>query len=151
VAIATFEQLFEEELVLVASARWAERIGEGAVAAAGPAALDGAPMVAFDEQLPLIRRYFRVVFERAVRGSASLVVDDLRAVAAAVAAGAGISVLPRYLAAEAIARSDLVEVHRPPKPPLNTIFVARRPGPHDPRAAAIVATLKRAAPEWERR
>lgn len=144
-----FEQLLEEELVLVASPHWASLIGEGAVASAGAEALADAPLVAFDEQLPIIRRYFRVVFKRQVRGSAVLVVDDLRAVRQAVAADAGISVLPRYLVAEAQARGELVQLHRPPSPPVNVIFLARRPGPPDPIADAIGETLKRAAPEWE--
>jgi len=145
------EQLFDEELVLLASPQWAERIGIDAVAAADADALAGAPLVAFDEQLPLLRRYFRVVFKRAVKGTASLVVDDLRAIRQAVAAGAGISVLPRYLAADALAQGELIELHRPRRPPVNAIFLARRPGPPDPRCSAITDTLRQAAPEWELR
>lgn len=137
--------------MLVASPRWAGLIGEGAVPSAGADALAGAPLVAFDEQLPIIRRYYRVVFGRAVRGTASLVVDDVRAVRQAVAAGAGISVLPRYLVAQAVARGELVELHRPPSPPVDVVFLARRPGPPEPTADLIGAALKRAAPEWELR
>jgi DNA-binding transcriptional LysR family regulator len=146
-----FEQLFEEELVLVASPRRAALIGHDAVQSRGAGALAGVPLVAFDEGLPIIRRYFRVVFGCAVRGSASVVVDDLRAVRQAVAVDAGISVLPRYVVAEALQRGELVELHRPATPPMNVIFLARRPGPPDPIGALIGETLKRAAPEWERR
>jgi DNA-binding transcriptional LysR family regulator len=102
-----------------------------AVASARADALAGAPLLTF-EQLPLARRYLRIVLKLAARGRASVVVDDLRSVRHAVAAGARISVLLRYPVAEELARGELVELHRPPSLPVNVIFRPRRPGPADP-------------------
>lgn len=143
--------LFDEELVLVAAPSWARRIGLGAVAAAGPAALIGVPLVAYSEELPIIRLYFEQVFGEPSTGRAALVVRDLRAVAESVAAGAGVSVLPRYHLTDKLARGDLVELHRPVRPPTNTVYHTHRRGPLDPPTALVATALQRAAPQWEHR
>jgi DNA-binding transcriptional LysR family regulator len=143
-----FEPLFEEELVLVAAPRWAHEITAAAIAARGAAALEGAPLIAYDEELPILRRYFTEVFGAAPDARAAVVVGDLRAVQELLVAGAGVSVLPRYVAADALARGALAELHRPPRSPSNTIFLASRRGALEPRVAAVAATLHRAAPGW---
>lgn len=60
----------------------------------------------------------------------ALVVPDLRGVLAAVAAGAGVSVLPRYLCATHLEHGALVALLEPDDPPINTGFLVRRAGPH---------------------
>jgi DNA-binding transcriptional LysR family regulator len=146
-----FTPLFDEALLLVAAPRWAAQIGNDAVASTGADALRGAPLVAFAEGLPLVRRFFRTVFGQSVRATATLIVDDLRAVHEAVAAGAGVTVLPGYLVAEALSRGELVELHRPARLPVNTVFIAARAGATDPEITAVAQALQAAAPEWERR
>lgn len=143
-----FEPLFDEELVLVAAPVWAERLDPSAIASVGAAALEGAPFVAFDEELPIIRRYFRLVFEARPAVSPALIVDDLRAIREALLAGAGVSVLPRYLVAEALRRGALLELHRPPQALFDTIFLASLADRRDPGSALLAATLKRVAPQW---
>ena len=58
-----------------------------------------------------------------------MTVADLRAVCATVAAGAGIGVVPRYLAAEHLARGTLVDLALSDRPPTNTIHLASRTPP----------------------
>ena len=95
---------------------------------ADPSTLDQLPMVAYAEDLPIVRRYWRTVFERAPEMLAVTVVADLRAVRSAVLAGMGISVLPRYLIGDDLAEGRLVALLEPELPPINTLYLAIRTG-----------------------
>ncbi|MET9436392.1 LysR family transcriptional regulator [Streptomyces sp. NPDC006551] len=131
--------LTDEEFVLVAADAWARRIGGPArVAADGPAALSGVPLISYAEDLPIVRRYWRHVFGRRLSAHAAVTVPDLRAVKAAVVGGSGFSVLPRYLCADELASGDLVLLHDPADPPINTSFLAQRPGSWDNPHVALV-------------
>ncbi|MCG7284462.1 LysR family transcriptional regulator [Cellulomonas sp. ACRRI] len=116
----------DEEFVLVGAPRW-ERELAGSQAAVD--ALERIPVVAYAENLPIIRRYWRSVFGRRPDiATTAAVVPDLRAVRAAVVGGAGMSVLPRYLVGEQLAAGALVELHRPEVAPLNTLYLVTRSG-----------------------
>jgi DNA-binding transcriptional LysR family regulator len=116
----------DEEFVLVAAPRWASEVEEGAGVVES---LERVPVVAYAENLPIIRRYWRSLFGRRPDVVApTAVVPDLRAVRAAVVGGAGMSVLPRYLVKEQLALGSLVELHRPEVPPLNTLYLVTRSG-----------------------
>ncbi len=89
------------------------------------------------------------MFGTRLTGSAAVVVPDLRAVLAATLAGAGITVLPRYLCDRELAEGRLVRLLDPEVPPINTLFLATRTGTTDlPHIAAVHAHLLRHAPEW---
>jgi DNA-binding transcriptional LysR family regulator len=122
--------LMDEEFVLVAAPSWADRLREP-LAAEGPAALHGVPLVTYAEDLPIARRYWRHVFGRRLSCPAAVTVPDLRGVKAAVAAGAGFSVLPRYLCADELASGALAPLHEPEDPPINTGYLVQRPGVPD--------------------
>ncbi|MFD9318843.1 LysR family transcriptional regulator [Streptomyces sp. NPDC060053] len=140
--------LTDEEFVLVAAPAWAERL-RGPLAADGPAALHSVPLVTYAEDLPIARRYWRHVFGRRLSGSAAVTVPDLRGVLAAVVAGAGITVLPRYLCLGELARGALVPLHEPVDPPINTAFLVQRPGAVENRDVTRVRDLLlSAAPTW---
>ncbi len=82
-------------------------------------------------------------------GPAAVVVADLRAVLAATVAGAGVTVLPRYLCAADLASGALVAVHEPEVPPINTLFLATRAGVEDePGVAAVRRQLLAQARHW---
>ncbi|MFF0431454.1 LysR family transcriptional regulator [Streptomyces sp. NPDC004327] len=119
--------LADEEFVLVAAPAWAERLS-ARVDTDGPAALLGVPLIAYAEDLPILRRYWRHVFGTRLTATPSVTVPDLRAVLAAVVGGAGASVLPRYLCAAELASGALVALHQPEDPPINTGFLVQRPG-----------------------
>jgi DNA-binding transcriptional LysR family regulator len=120
------EALYDEEFVLVAAT-----------------ACDVAttPLVSYAEELPIIRRYWRSVFDQRQQRTADVVVPNLHAVRALVLAGAGCSVLPEYLVRADLAAGRLVLLHDPPVPPLNTLFLAHRDGPVAPAVAAVRARL----------
>ncbi|MFF3306304.1 LysR family transcriptional regulator [Streptomyces sp. NPDC002952] len=145
----TSAPLGDEEFVLVASPAWAERIGPERVAAEGAAALHGVPLVSYAEDLPIARRYWRHVFGVRLSGHAAVTVPDLRGVRAAVAAGAGISVLPRYLCLDELASGALVALLSPEDPPINTAYLVRRPGaPDNPHVALVRERLLQAGRTW---
>ncbi|MEU7689205.1 LysR family transcriptional regulator [Microbispora hainanensis] len=128
--------LMDEEFVLVAAPAWADRIGP--VACDDPGALNDAPLVAYAEDVPILRRYWRHVFRTRLTRSPAVTVPDLRGVLAAVVAGAGVTVLPRYLCAGELDSGELVLLLDPDDPPINTGFLAQRAGASVRRQVTLV-------------
>lgn len=118
----------DEEFVLIASGELARRISRERLAAEGPAVLEEYPLISYAEALPIIRRYWLAVFGTRPTSKPALVVPDLRGALAAVRASAGISVLPTYLCAEALAAGEVVPLLEPEVPPINTFYLAVRQG-----------------------
>lgn len=140
--------LVDEEFVLVAAPSWAARL-RGRPAADHPAALHGIPLVTYAEDLPIARRYWRHVFGRRLTCPAAVTVPDLRGVLAAVVAGAGFTVLPRYLCLDELASGALVQLHEPDDPPINTGYLVQRPGiPASPQVTRVRDHLLRAGRTW---
>ncbi|GHH82164.1 LysR family transcriptional regulator [Kitasatospora indigofera] len=126
--------LADEEFVLVAAPDLARRLAGRDL----PEALDEVPLISYAEDLPIARRYWRHVFDRRLGTRAAVTVPDLRAVLAAVTAGAGWSVLPGYLCRDRLASGDLVLLHDPEDPPINTAYLVRRPaGPDNPQVELV--------------
>ncbi|MFC5218700.1 LysR family transcriptional regulator [Streptomyces coerulescens] len=142
--------LADEEFVLVTTPAWAERIGGPArLAADGPAALHGVPLVAYAEDVPIVRRYWRHVFGRRLVRHPAVTMPDLNAVKAAVAGGTGFSVLPRYLCSAELASGALVPLLDPDDPPINTAFLVQRPGSSgNPHVALVRDHLLEIARDW---
>ncbi|MEU6339636.1 LysR family transcriptional regulator [Streptomyces sp. NPDC046977] len=139
--------LMDEEFVLVAAPDWAERIGP--LRCEDPAPLRDVPVVAYAEDLPILRRYWRHVFRTRLTVRPALVVADLRGVVAAVVSGAGISVVPRYLCEAELASGALVALLAPEDPPINTGYLAERAGaPDRPAVREVRERLLRAARSW---
>ena len=125
---------YDEEFVLVAAPRWqgVER--------------ESIPLVAYAEDLPIIRRYWRSVFEEAPAGPpVAAVIPDLRGIRDAVRAGLGMSVLPSYLVDADVTSGALAALHSPEVPPLNTLYLATRGREAESNAsiAAAAAELRR--------
>ncbi|MET7400054.1 LysR family transcriptional regulator [Dactylosporangium sp. NPDC005572] len=143
------EPLCDEEFLLVA-APWVARSLDPARLAAEPArVLRDLPLLAYAEDLPIVRRWWRHVLGVAPPPRAALVVPDLRALRTSAAAGAGVTVLPRYLVADALAAGTLVELLPTDDPPINTIWLASRAAARDaPHVAAARRRLLTAARGW---
>lgn len=121
--------LCDEEFVLVAAPSWKSRLPGDAPDDLELAAI---PVVAYAENMPIVRRYWRSVFERRPDNlRTNFIIPDLRGVRAAVLAGAGMSVLPRYLVEEDLASGTLAVLHTPELAPLNTVYLATRTGELD--------------------
>jgi DNA-binding transcriptional LysR family regulator len=142
--------LCDEELVLVATPRWAARLGgPAAVRAKGPAALEDVPALSVHESMPLMTRYWATVFDEPLLQSGTVIAPDLRAVLQCVLTGAGMAVLPRYLCAEHLERGTLATLLEPAMPPLRTYFLTVRAGTLAlPHIARTHEYLLRAAADW---
>jgi DNA-binding transcriptional LysR family regulator len=130
------EALTDEEFALVAAPGWT------------PTDIDHAPLIAYAENLPILRRYWRTVFNTRLSRPPAVVVPDLRGVLAAVTAGAGITVLPTYLCVSELADERLLLLHRPEIPPINTLFLASRNGSVHPAVTAVRGHLLLQAHHW---
>ncbi|MFH9981587.1 LysR family transcriptional regulator [Streptomyces sp. NPDC017179] len=147
--LLTAAPLCDEEHVLVAAPRWAERLTPATPRRTVAPALETVPVIEVHESLPFTSRYWGSVFDARPAAAGTVIVPDLRAVLACVVAGAGLAVLPRYLCAAALRRGEIVPLHEPAVPPLRTYFLAVRAGtlamPHIARA---YEWLLRAATTW---
>lgn len=111
--------------------------------------VETAPLIAYAEDVPILRRYWRHVFGRRLTISPAVVIPDLRGVLAALVAGAGWSVLPRYLCAEDLAAGRLVLLDEPADAPINTGFLVQRSGASANRHVSLVRdALLSAGPAW---
>ncbi|RSM88551.1 LysR family transcriptional regulator [Kibdelosporangium aridum] len=139
----------DEEFILVGPPPLARTVNVDRLADDPVKALAHLPLVAYDENLPIIRRYWRSEFGRRPPNATSITVPDLRSVLAAVIAGAGVSVLPRYIAEPALTAGSVEILHQAQVQPLNTAFLVTRPGGlADPSVALVHDQLKRRAGTW---
>nr|WP_042179082.1 LysR family transcriptional regulator [Kibdelosporangium sp. MJ126-NF4]CEL13620.1 Transcriptional regulator, LysR family [Kibdelosporangium sp. MJ126-NF4]CTQ99306.1 Transcriptional regulator, LysR family [Kibdelosporangium sp. MJ126-NF4] len=139
----------DEEFVLVGPPALARTVHQRQLAQDAVKALAHLPLVAYDDDLPIIRRYWRSEFGRRPPNPTSITVPDLRAVLAAVVAGAGVSVLPRYIAEPALTAGSVEILHQAQVQPLNTLFLAiRTDGLDDPAIALVHDHLKARAGAW---
>ncbi|MCG8927937.1 LysR family transcriptional regulator [Lentzea sp. CC55] len=136
----TATPLTDEEFLLVGPPLLARTVDPDLLARDPARALEHLPLVAYSDELPIIRRYWRSEFGRRPRATAAMTVPDLRGVLAAVIAGAGVSALPRYLAEPALAAGSVEQLHHPEVPPLNTLYVVTR-GETTPAVDAVVDHL----------
>jgi DNA-binding transcriptional LysR family regulator len=84
------------------------------------------PLIAYSEELPIIRRFWRVVFGQRLAVNPQLVIPDLCSIREAIAQGLGYSVLPDYLCEEWIAQGRLTLLLQPTKAVTNSIWLAYR-------------------------
>lgn len=131
---------FDEEFALVA----APALGIAHSPVLTRDALIDAPLLAYDRDVPILRRYWRHVFGIRLDREPALVFPDLRALAAAAVAGAGVTVLPTYLIADELADGRLVDLRPTDDPPINTLHLVRRPGPLAEGVAVVEQALRAA-------
>ena len=143
------ERLSYEYLELVAAPSWRQRLGPIAGGAAGATQLEGTPVIAYDEELPLVTDFWREVFGTPASFRAAAVANSLRAALAMAIEGAGVTVLPTHVCAEALGRGDLVRLIELDQPPRNQLWLVRRSGAL--RRSAVSLAYERivaAARDW---
>lgn len=143
------EPLCDEEFVLVATPALASRLDPQVLASQPARALAELPLLAYAEDLPIVRRWWRHVFGTAPTGRAVLIVPDLRGLRTVALAGVGITVLPRYLCEHDIVAGHLVDVVPTDDPPINTLYLATRPDARqEPHIAHAWSSLLLQARLW---
>jgi DNA-binding transcriptional LysR family regulator len=81
-------------------------------------------LIAFDEDLPLVRPVWAAWFPIAPPLQAALVIPDLRIIQDLLIKGHGWSVLPDYQCADAVSAGRLVSLLPPDKAPINMLHLA---------------------------
>lgn len=115
-----FARLLTERFLPVMAPGLARRAGKR------PSAdqLAALPLIAFDEDLPLVRPLWTALFQFAPTLQAALVIPDLRIIQDLVIKGHGWSVLPDYQCADALASGQLVSFLPHGQAPANTLYLA---------------------------
>lgn len=145
-----YRGLVDEEFVLVGPPSLARTIDRERLAHDAAAALLHLPLVAYDPDLSIVRRYWRSQFGHRPANPIAVIVPDLRGILAAVVAGAGVSALPRYLADPAIGTGSVEVLHRPDEAPINTLHLAIKDGrPPGAATARVIDALVEAARGWD--
>jgi DNA-binding transcriptional LysR family regulator len=84
------------------------------------------PLVAYSEELPILRRFWRMVFGSRLDVVPRLVLPDLQMIRQALTAGFGYSVLPDYLCESMVAANQLTLVINPATPVTKQLWLAYR-------------------------
>lgn len=82
--------------------------------------------ITYSEDLPIIRRFWRMIFGQRLEVNPQLVIPDLRSIRAAIAQGLGYSILPDYLCEDWIVDNRLTLVLKPEKAVTNKLWLAYR-------------------------
>ncbi|MEO0360282.1 MAG: LysR family transcriptional regulator [Pseudomonadota bacterium] len=85
-----------------------------------------APWLAYDESLPLIRAWSATVAGEGAEGRAVFTAPSLTLLRDMAAEGGGVTVLPDYICAGALARGPLRKLHEPAVDPVNVISLCWR-------------------------
>lgn len=99
------------------------------------------PLIAYGEELPIIRRFWRVVFGRRIDVTPKLVLPNLRGIREAIASGFGFSVLPDYLCENAVAKNRLTLILKPTKAVTNQIWLAFRKSERQSQGVKLLLDL----------
>ncbi|WP_420121359.1 LysR family transcriptional regulator [Nakamurella sp.] len=120
----TLTPLCDEELILIGAPPRAARLAPRLASNPSDEELTAEPLIAYGEHMPLIRRYWNLVFGSRPTGRPAMVVPDLRGVLTAVSADAGIAVVPAYLGRPAVERGEVARLMSPALAPINTLSLA---------------------------
>lgn len=115
-----YEEIEQETFVLVAAPAWVQI---NLTKPFSPAQLLTQKIIAYDEDLPLIREYFEQVFNIQIKVSAAATVGDLRIIRSLLLAAQGYSVLPKYLCERQLEARSLILLHQPANPPTNNLYL----------------------------
>jgi DNA-binding transcriptional LysR family regulator len=82
--------------------------------------------IAYSEDLPIIRRFWRMVFGQRLAVNPQWVIPDLRSIRSAIGRGLGYSILPDYLCEKWVADRRLTLILKPSKAVTNSIWLVYR-------------------------
>ena len=84
------------------------------------------PWIAYSEDLPIIRRFWRLIFGQRLDVNPQFVIPDLRSIRDAIGQGLGYSILPDYLCKDWVETHQLTLVLDPPTAVTNQIWLVYR-------------------------
>jgi DNA-binding transcriptional LysR family regulator len=140
--------LYLEELVLVGNVYWANKLPAKQLANKGLELLSQTPLLAYSEELPLLRRFWRKTFGKVPDATATLVIPDLRALVESSKAGAGVTVIPRYLVEDELNNGELLELYKAAKPSVNQLYLVSQGKKVHARVAYVRDRILRSSQSW---
>lgn len=114
-----YARLLTERFLLVMAPAMAHRAGDTPT----PERLTALPLIAFDEDLPLVRQVWLQRFGTAPLLQAALTMPDLRVIRELVVQGIGWSALPDYQCAADLKSGRLVSLTPPEAAPTNLLYL----------------------------
>jgi DNA-binding transcriptional LysR family regulator len=114
-----FAKLLTERFLLVLAPQMAKQLGRRA----SPDKLAAFPLIAFDEDLPLVRAVWTSLFQTAPVLQASLTIPDLRIIQDLVIRGHGWSALPDYQCEVSLDSGRLVTITSRADAPANDLYL----------------------------
>jgi DNA-binding transcriptional LysR family regulator len=120
-----FTEIERETLVLIAATDWKQ---QHLISPFDPQQLLNLPLIAYDEDLPLIQRYFAEVFQIQLDLQAVVTVADLRIVRSLILLGQGYTVLPKYLCIQQLQANTLCLLHQTELYPSNNLYLVWHKG-----------------------
>ena len=99
------------------------------------------PLIAYSEELPIVRRFWQVVFGCRLDIIPKLVLPDLQMIRQAVVAGFGFSVLPDYLCEEMVRSKALTLILKPTDAVSNQIWLAYRKSERQSQKVQLLLNL----------
>lgn len=114
-----YVHLLTERMLLVYAPEYLKQLGRNPTGAQ----LKGVPLVAYDEDLPLIRTLWASTFEESLPIQAALTIPDFRMITKVVAQGQGWTVLPDFICADLIEAGQLVSPTKFDGAPLNNLYL----------------------------
>ncbi|MFC2996379.1 LysR family transcriptional regulator [Acinetobacter sichuanensis] len=114
-----FLPLVTEKLYLVHAPSLSIKIGKKP----NKEVLSQIPLIAYDEDLPLVRSVWSTLFESPIHTVASCIVPDLRAIKELVIAGHGWSVLPDYHCEHELKEGALIALNNRNEAPTNQLYL----------------------------
>jgi DNA-binding transcriptional LysR family regulator len=105
------------------------------------------PLIAYSEDLPIVRRFWRVVFGRRLDVVPRLVLPNLQMIRQAIVAGFGFSVLPNYLCQDLVDSGGLTLILKPTDAVSNQIWLAYRKSERQSPRIQLLLELLNSTPE----
>ena len=88
--------------------------------------LAGQNWISFGEELPIIRRYWKLNFNKRPEINSRIIIPNLLSILKAVEGGYGISILPMYLIKDALLQSRVRLLYPDEKPAINELYFVSR-------------------------
>ncbi|ARU94479.1 LysR family transcriptional regulator [Tatumella citrea] len=129
----SYAHLLTERMLLVCSPAVADRLDS-----LNSQSLMRVPLIAYDEDLPLIRQAWVALFQQSPELKATFTVPDMRTIKQMIISGHGWSVLPDYHCQQELQEGRLVALTSPDKAPANNLCVVwDKRGVRDPAVARV--------------
>ncbi|MDR0218521.1 MAG: LysR family transcriptional regulator [Enterobacteriaceae bacterium] len=115
-----FEIIGIEKLIIVTSVSMANELNNKPIT---PEILENYPLVSYDNQLPLIRSYYKFTFGTDINIAPKITVPDLRIIERIINSNNGWSVIPEYLCEDGLKNGRIIKINNDANTPENNFYL----------------------------